>query len=475
MSVSIRRQLARRLLAVVLVLLGAGLSAIYLASRRTALAEFDATLDAKAQAVSSVTVQEEDGDVRVDLSDRFFQGFEDHVMTDFFELRDASGKILARSESLYHPDGLLAPVGCGGVTPMRWDLTLPTGHAGRAVRFDFLPPIEGTELPERLGEPVRLVVASDRAHLDEGLWRFLAWLLAGGGLLAGLMLWLVPGVLRHGLRPLERLGEQAGRIDASALGEGARFPVDGLPVELQSIARRLNDLLGRLGESLARERRFSANLAHELRTPLAELRSLAECAIKWPDARDGAMDHEVLAIARHMETLATHLLALARGEQGRFEPALEEVDLAAEAGSVWASFAGRARERGLEVSLVLPSARVTADRQLLRLILVNLFENAVEYASDAGRIEVRVDAADPGGSAACLRVGNSTSNLTGTEVAHFFDRLWRKEEARSKQQHLGLGLSLARAQAGAMRWTLTVALDEATGWLEFRLGPEAAE
>lgn len=82
MSVSIRRQLARRLLAVVLVLLGAGLSAIYLASRRTALAEFDATLDAKAQAVSSVTVQEEDGDVRVDLSDRFFQGFEDHVMTE---------------------------------------------------------------------------------------------------------------------------------------------------------------------------------------------------------------------------------------------------------------------------------------------------------------------------------------------------------------------------------------------------------
>jgi two-component system sensor histidine kinase QseC len=186
----------------------------------------------------------------------------------------------------------------------------------------------------RMGEPVRLVVASDRAHLDEGLWRFPGWLLAGGGLLAGLTLWLVPGVLWHGLRPLERLGEQAGRIDSSALGEGARFPVDGLPVELQSIARRLNDLLGRLGESLARERRFSANLAHELRTPLAELRSLAECAIKWPDARDSAMDHEVLAIARHMETLATHLLTLARGEQGRFEPALEEVDLAAEAGSV---------------------------------------------------------------------------------------------------------------------------------------------
>jgi two-component system sensor histidine kinase QseC len=187
------------------------------------------------------------------------------------------------------------------------------------------------------------------------------------------------------------------------------------------------------------------------------------------------MDHEVLAIARHMETLATHLLALARGEQGRFEPALAEVDLAAEAESVWASFDGRARERGLDVALALPPARVTADRELLRLILVNLFENAVEYASDAGRITVRVDAGTGSGGAARLRVGNSTGNLTDDDVTHFFDRLWRKEEARSTQQHLGLGLPLARAQAGAMRWSLAVAFDAATGWLEFTLAPKDAD
>jgi signal transduction histidine kinase len=84
-----------------------------------------------------------------------------------------------------------------------------------------------------------------------------------------------------GLSPLNQLANQAASITADSLA--TRFPTEIWPGELTPISSRLNDLLERLEQSFERERRFSADLAHELRTPIAELRSLAELALKWPE------------------------------------------------------------------------------------------------------------------------------------------------------------------------------------------------
>jgi len=89
----------------------------------------------------------------------------------------------------------------------------------------------------------------------------------------------------------------------------------------------LNDLLERIGASFERERRFSADLAHELRTPLAELRSQAELALKWPDARATNADADTLAISLRMEHLVTRLLAIARAEAGHAGAACERLDI----------------------------------------------------------------------------------------------------------------------------------------------------
>jgi two-component system sensor histidine kinase QseC len=242
-------------------------------------------------------------------------------------------------------------------------------------------------------------------------------------------------------------------------------------VELQPICARLNALLARLEESFARERRFSADLAHELRTPLAELRSLAECALMWPETRDAATDRDTLAVARQMESLVGNMLALARAEHGRLAVRREPVAMEALVQEIWRPFQARAVARGLRPEMALQGTAATADPVLLRSILANLFDNAVNYAPAGGTVRITGDAGPAG---VTVQVANATDNLEPADLDRLFDRFWRKEAARTDGNHTGLGLPLARMFAGAMDWTLTAAL-EGERRLVFTLRGPAAE
>ncbi len=446
--ISIRRQLTRRLLGTTLGLLGVGLSALLAVTCYTVVHQFDVTLRTKALAISTVAVVTTDT-VRVEFTDRFLQGFDDEKPLDFFEIWLTDGRILARSESLGQAN---LPRELGRLDKPRYFLcTLPNGRPGRAIGFVFEPKqARGIVRPLQ----VELVVATDREDLDETLGQLLGLAAGCAGLLLGTTLWIVPRVLRRGLQPLDRLGEQATRIDASSLA--TRFPVSEFPEELRPIGGRLNDLLARLQQSFERERRFSADLAHELRTPIAELRSLAECALKWPESRDAATDSEMLAIARHMEMLTASMLALARGASGQLAGPAEPVDAAALVNEVWRSFAPRADARHLQIAFSLAPLKVPADAVLLRSILTNLFDNAVDYAPEAGAIAISLARHATG---VALAVSNPARDLEMTDVEKLFDPFWRKEAARSGGQHVGLGLSLARTFATAMGWSLTATLN----------------
>jgi two-component system sensor histidine kinase QseC len=259
--------------------------------------------------------------------------------------------------------------------------------------------------------------------------------------------------LHRGLKPLGDLGAQSAEIHADSLA--TRFDVAQLPAELQPIARQLNELLGRLEQSFERERRFSADLAHELRTPLAELRTIAECAIKWPENRDLSVDEDTLAIARQMEQIVVHILALARGEQGQLAVKLEPLALAPIVKSIWERFAERAEARNLRVSLNLAPVEVMADAALLNSIVINLCENAVDYTTPGGDLSISLQV--HGGTMA-LSVANTTVDLHAEDIAKLFDRFWRKDAARMGGTHLGLGLSLATNFARSMRWELSAEL-----------------
>ena len=461
---SIRRELTRRLLRTTLGLLGLGLVALLAAASYAVVHQFDLALRTKALAISTVTTVSEDGTVRVQFTDRFLHDFDEDQPSDFFQIWRSDGATLARSESLGQAE---LPQRVGKFEKPVFSLfTLPNGRPARALGYRFRPKApKGVASPELL-----LVVASDRDDLEETLVLLLALAAGSAVLLAGATWWVVPRVLARGLAPLATLGEQAARIDATSLA--TRFPEGDLPLELQPIANRLNALLARLEQSFERERRFSADLAHELRTPIAELQSLAENALKWPDARDPATDREALAIAHQMQALVTQMLALARGEQGKLSSRPEPVALTAFVESTWQPFAARAASRGLRAEFALATnVAAVADPVLLRSILGNLFDNAVDYSPAGATIAFGLSAA---AGRVNLVVSNPAGALTAEDVAWLFDRFWRKEAARSGGQHAGLGLSLARSFAEAMRWHLTAALDE-SGRVAFTLsGPTSS-
>jgi signal transduction histidine kinase len=252
----------------------------------------------------------------------------------------------------------------------------------------------------------------------------------------------------RGLAPLERVADQAARIDVRSLDR--RFPGAGMPAELQTICARLNDLLDRLGASFDRERRFSADVAHELRTPLAELRNIAEVGLQFPGGRDPLPD--VLSATLQMERLVDALLALSRAEGGRQPVAHQRVDLARLAEETWAPFAAAAAERNLRVSQRIAAASVETDPVLIAAIFTNVFANAVEYTPPGGAVDWELG---PDGG---LIVSNDNATLGAADLPHVFERFWRKDPARSDGRHGGLGLSLARSFAQLIGATVTLEL-----------------
>ena len=459
---SLRTHLSRTLLGAILVLEAAGGIGLYFAVEDAVTERFDSALKAKALAISTLTKVSDTG-IQVDFSDHFMQDFEARHPRDYFELWDASGVPLERSESLGRRD--LERRRTLGPKLSYGSMAIPGGRPGRAIGFTFVPHAPGSGTAKAV--PVlTLIVVSDASELREDLLQLSLVCLGTGVALLSATLWLIPRVLASGLKPLEDLGERAASIDSSSLG--TRFAVEALPEELRPIAVRLNDLLARIEQSFERERRFTSDLAHELRTPLAELRSTAECALKWPKTRSQETDADTLAIAAHMERIVALMLSLARGEQGLLRPQLESVAIDEAVTQRWRHLEERARHRGLRVELGVAARKAVADPSLLRSILDNVLENAVDYTPAGGRLAVNV----PAHGATLFCVGNRTDELRAEDLPRIFERFWRKEAARSDQQHLGLGLCLSRSLAETMGLRLEAAMPK-PGFLEISLkGPD---
>lgn len=440
---TIRHQLTGRLLLGWTLLLGAGLCAAYFLARTALTRQFDDSIHSKAMAISAL-FEQDDGQIELEIPAQFMGEFDTQGSLTFFQLWRTDGSVLRRSKSLH---GGNLPLRYGTLPdPACWNLPLPGGGMARAVGFKYRPQPADEDTRKTSQFEVILVMAVDRRDLDKSLG-ILALVLTGCGLLMlALAAATVPVLLRRQLAPLDRLAEETKHIDAESLS--TRFSSRGLPGELAPITTRLNDLLERLEKAFERERQFSGDLAHELRTPLSEIRSLSELAIKWPDTRDADVDRHILAVAIQMESILTRLLALARSEHGPVPVSCEPLCLCDLIADVWEPLKAQVDARGLTLEVGLPSSFVLqSDPVLWRLILTNLVENAVEYSPVGSTI--RID----GGTSRknfALTVTNPVKSLEAVDLPHLGERFWRKDKARSSREHSGLGLSLVRALSSVL-------------------------
>lgn len=266
--------------------------------------------------------------------------------------------------------------------------------------------------------------------------------------------WLVIG---GALRPIAELRRGAQEI-STAVGP-RRLPVPQTTDEVHSLAVTLNDMLRRLEAAEDRQRSFVSDTAHELRSPLASIRTQLEVAIDHPDSQDWQQTaKDVLADTHRLAKLAEDLLTLARLDERAGQPPAgrRPADLAALARDVAARYAGARVQVTVEDS---EPAVVLADTDSMTTILVNLLDNAVRHAES--RVSVRVRRAGPD---AVLSVADDGPGIPAADAERVFGRFTRLDDARSREDDsgTGAGLGLAIVRATVRAHDGTVRLEDAS-------------
>lgn len=369
---------------------------------------------------------------------------------DFFQVWDGNGRTLARSESSAGRD--LPPPAAAALTGQRsYPMRLPDGHGGLAAAGTMrLAP----------GDPrgeLTVVVAKEIESL-ENLEQRLHWmmaLVAGAALLAGVA--AARYAVGRGLEPVEQLAHQIARIDPRAPRRIA-LEMGSLPEELEPLAEKTLSILDRLLAALERERRFSRNVAHELRTPLAELRMLADVGSLAQSADEArASLAEVGATAAELQLIIDSLLTLARYEAGTEKPQTEPLELAGAVRRELGRSTPAASDRELTIDARLPREHwILSDATLLKRLIANLVGNAVAHAPERSTISVSLD---PDGS---LRIANPAPHLDANDLAHLRERFFRIDSGHGGV-HAGLGLALSEAIADVLGARLDLRLDGGRG------------
>jgi len=366
--------------------------------------------------------------------------------TEFLQVWDATGHTLLVSGS-NAAGRLTPPTQVPANKPLFYDLALPDNHHGRAVALKLLFP--GTD------QPAVIAVAEEREHVDRFERGVHVALLGGvlGTALSAALLAIV--TVRRGLRPLLKFGAAARQPN-----EALQLPPHQLPQELIPFAEALNDALARLQAGMERERRFSRDVAHELRTPLAEMRSAVELAQR--DAVAPASLEGVNQAIDRMQRCIDSLLAVSNYESGLAKPELEPMNLV--------PLLRRAVGADGRMKSQLPiEAWVQSDPALLERIIDNLMLNAMEYAPAGDTVQVVLDSH---AGAWTLRIGNAAPDLSEGDLAHLGQRFWRKSPAREANRHGGLGLALAGTLAGVLGLQLTFQLRDGLLWASLGAMPD---
>jgi len=256
--------------------------------------------------------------------------------------------------------------------------------------------------------------------------------------LAALAGWLVTG---RALRPVAMMADAAEKIDAGTLG--ARLPVADPNDELGRLGRRFNALLDRLDGALGQQRRFLADAAHELRTPLARMLGEAEARLASAPGTDDRISLErIQGDLRSASSLVDELMQLARADAGSVDAVLAPAfldDVVSDAVSPWHA---EARRRGIALDVTaLDEAPARLDPKLIHRLVGVLLHNALEYTPTGGRIEIRVVRRD---AHAVLEIEDSGMGIPQGERERVFERFYRGAAARQRAPDgSGLGLAIA--------------------------------
>ena len=405
---SIRSRLVAATLAITALVCSAMGLAFYYSVRAELLGEFDRSLVEKAEILATGVEDGPEG-IIYDFEDLDTEEFDRDDDPSYFRVDVPAGQPVYRSERLvderlpWEPDDVHG----SGEEEFR-TVAVTDGQHLRAVALlieavyeeeeiasaeevvvdpaEEAAEIEEDDEPsdEPRGATCRIVLGRSLAPVDRilGRLRLTALITVAAGALLGVI--LLRAAVTKSLRPLDEVGARIDELDADHLD---RRLAPSRIREIAPVADRINELLDRVQHSFDRERGLTADVAHELRTPVAGLRSTLEVALRkerrsGPEYRETI--EESLAIVRAMDSLVAKLLWLFRLEGESFAARPERIDLDSVLHDSWAEISAAAGRKSIRVEWDLGGTAVDSDPVLLRLALQNLLENAVHHGPGGG-------------------------------------------------------------------------------------------
>jgi heavy metal sensor kinase len=346
------------------------------------------------------------------------------------EVSDADGKIIFQSEPFKNPYGILPPITKSEITFLTTNL-------------DYSQYRIAMRAAEANGHIFRVRAAVPTEPFDQALDRFrliLRETLPFLVVLASLAGYWLSG---RALAPVNAIIRTARGVGVQNLS--SRLAVPPASDELRRLSETLNAMLGRIEASVKRITQFTADASHDLRTPVALIRTSAELALRRSRTEEEYREtlSRILATSEETTHLIENLLTLARADAGAAELHFEDLDLVPHLERIAAEAGILAASKGIQVSSELAAGpvRVSADPAAIERLLLIVVENAVKYTPSGGKIALNLS---NGAGSARIEVRDSGIGISGKDLPHIFERFYRADQARSRETGgSGLGLAIA--------------------------------
>ncbi|MEQ3657836.1 MAG: ATP-binding protein [Glaciecola sp.] len=423
-------------------------------------AEFERAMYNKASLLTTL-VDEDAESVEFDFAGEFMQEFEGKTNVDpeYYQLW-RNGKVYERSGTMdlfaiQTFDYKKLKIG----TKLIQEVTLPDGRDGLILYYSFLPQVDSDDREDfqaymtQTGEqqkPMLLAYAISTEKLS-----FLTWLIDISFIVAAIFVvmmvrFLVKRAVSSGLMPLEEFSNSL--VDISLADKTAEVVLKNKVEELLPIQHSLNTFISENRSLYMKEQRMTSDIAHELKTPIAELINLAEVTLKFPNdiSLKATFTADVLDISKRLEKVVSSIMLLHRYNNECFE--LSDVFDAVQVVTRLS-----ANYKRVQINSQ-PDMLVTSNLFAFETILTNLLKNAAAYSPKDSLINVNIEAlAD---KSIQISVSNTcTSALSKQDLEYIFDPLWQKDSARTSTENFGLGLSIVKSFTKGLGGTIGVEVE----------------
>lgn len=425
------------------ILLGSFAVIVYIYSRKVFFENFDFALQANAESLATLVEHDDEDGTELEFADEVMRRFSREKRPDLFAILLENDKILEKSQSLENIPSLMHD----SSQKMRFCIFQNHGNQYRGVVLPVFREMDGNSGRKFL---IRIFFASSTHKLEEDLEKiaeFLAWFFGAGLLLSGLLAWIVS---KQGLAPLRRLAQDTGKIGEESISQ--RLVMDYLPADLLPTAKAVNDLLDRLEKAFEKEKRFSSDAAHELRTPVTTLKSGIQAALltKPNPGEDRRVLRELLIDVERLEALCDSLLLLAKDQMSMDKAGLSVLEWIEEISNTIESLQPLAETNKSQLIFKFqdnlpPEIHVNADSMSTRRIAMNLVDNAIRHCPEKTKISVEVELNK---NEVFMVVRDNGSGVNYEDESHLFERFFRTDKSRTRSTGgVGLGLAISRTLA----------------------------